>query len=136
MSAQTDKRRPYVRSMASWWMRDPYFIRYMAMEATSVLVAVYAVILLVGLARLSQGEAAYNGWLDALKSPLSVGFHVLILLVFAYHTWSWFKIMPKTMPTIYVGGAPLPQPAITWTGVVVAVVLNLLVLAILMGVKP
>ena len=136
MSAQMDKRRPYVRSMAGWWTRDPYFIRYMAMEATSVLVAVYAVILLVGLARLSQGEAAYNGWLDALKSPLSVGFHVLILLVFAYHTWSWFKIMPKTMPTIYLGGTKLPQPAITWTGVVVAVVLNLLVLAILMGVKP
>jgi len=136
MSAQMDKRRPYVRSMAGWWTRDPYYIRYMAMEATSVLVAVYAVILLVGLARLSQGEAAYNGWLSALKNPWSVGFHVLILLVFAYHTWSWFKIMPKTMPTIYLGGTKLPQPAITWTGVVVAVVLNLLVLAILMGVKP
>ena len=136
MNAQMDKRRPYVRSMASWWTRDPYFIRYMAMEATSVLVAVYAVILLVGLAHLAEGEAAYNGWLEALKSPLSVGFHVLILLVFAYHTWSWFKIMPKTMPTIFVGGTPLPQPAITWTGVVVALVLNLLVLGILMGVKP
>jgi fumarate reductase subunit C len=136
MSAQMDKRRPYVRSMASWWTRDPYFIRYMAMEATSVLVAAYAVILLVGLARLSQGEAAYSGWLEALKSPLSVFIHILILLVFAYHTWSWFKIMPKTMPTIYLGGTKLPQPAITWTGVVAAVVLNLLVLAILMGVKP
>lgn len=136
MSAQMDKRRPYVRSMASWWTRDPYFIRYMAMEATSVLVAVYAVILLVGLARLSQGEAAYNGWLEALKSGPSIVLHVVILLVFAYHTWSWFKIMPKTMPTITLGGTPLPQPAITWTGVVVAVVLNLLVLAILMGVKP
>jgi fumarate reductase subunit C len=71
-----------------------------------------------------------------LKSPLSVAFHVLILLVFAYHTWSWFKIMPKTMPTIYLGGTPVPQPVITWTGVVVAVILNLLVLAILMGVRP
>jgi fumarate reductase subunit C len=117
-------------------MRDPYYIRYMAMEATSVLVAVYAVILLVGLVRLSQGEAAYNGWLDALKSSWSVGLHVVILLVFAYHTWSWFKVMPKTLPAIYLGGAKLPQPAITWTGVVVAVVLNLLVLVILMGVKP
>ena len=136
MSAQMDKRRPYIRSMAGWWTRDPYYIRYMAMEATSVLVAVYAVILLVGLARLSQGEAAYNGWLDALKSRWSVGFHVLILLVFLYHMWSWFKIMPKTLPTIYLGGWKLPQPAITWTGVVVAVVLNLLVLGILMGVKP
>jgi fumarate reductase subunit C len=122
--------------MAGWWKRDPYFLRYMAMEATSVLVAAYAVILLVGVARLSQGEAAYNGWLEALKSPLSVAFHVLLLVVFVYHTWSWFKIMPKTLPTIYVGGAKLEQSTITWTGVVVAVIVNLVVLAILMGVKP
>lgn len=136
MSAQMGKRRPYVRSMNNWWMRDPYFIRYMAMEMTSVLVAAYAVILLVGLARLNQGEAAYNGWLEALATPWSVTFHVLALLVFAYHTWSWFKIMPKTIPTIFVGETPVPQSAITWTGLVVAVVLNLLLLAILMGVRP
>ena len=120
MSAQMGKRRPYVRSMAGWWTRDPYYIRYMAMEATSVLVAVYAVILLVGLLRLTQGEAAFNGWLDSLKSPLSVGLHVLILLVFVYHTWSWFKIMPKTLPTIFIGAAKLEQATITWIGVVAA----------------
>lgn len=136
MNAPMDKRRPYTRSMAGWWKRDPYFIRYLAMEATSVLVAVYALILLVGLFRLSQGELAYNGWLEALKSPLSIGLHVLILLVFIYHTWSWFKVMPKTLPTLYLGSAKVPQSAITWTGVVVAVVLNLLVLVILAGVRP
>ena len=136
MSAQMDKRRPYMRSMSGWWRRDPYFIRYMAMEATSVLVAVYAVILLVGLYRLSQGEADYNDWLASLKNGGSVFFHFLIFLVFVYHTWSWFKIMPKTMPAIYMGGKKLPQPAITWTGVAVALVLNLLVIAILIWVKP
>ena len=99
MSAQTDKRRPYIRSMDNWWKRDPYFMRYLVMEATSILVAVYALILLVGLFRLNQSEAAYNAWLAALQSPLSVGLHVLILLVFIYHSWSWFKIMPKTLPT-------------------------------------
>jgi len=136
MSTQTDKRRPYIRSMDRWWKRDPYFIRYMAMEATSVLVAVYALILLTGLFRLSQGEAAYNGWLETLKSPLSVGLHVLILLVFIYHTWSWFKVMPKTLPPLRFGGVKVPQSAITWVGVVAAVVLNLLVLFIVAGVKP
>ncbi len=136
MSAQMDKRRPYKRTMSGWWRRDPYFLRYMAMEATSVLVAVYAVILLVGLYSLSQGEADYNEWLASLKNGGSVFFHFLIFLVFVYHTWSWFKIMPKTMPAIYMGGRKLPQAAITWTGVAVAVVLNLLVLAILIWVKP
>lgn len=136
MNESTDKRRPYIRSMDRWWKRDPYFIRYLVMEATSVLVAIYALILLVGLFRLSQGEAAYNEWLEALKSPLSVGLHVLILLVFIYHSWSWFKIMPKTLPTFYLRGAKVPQSAITWAGVAVSVVLNLLVLVILSGLKP
>ncbi|MBI2317091.1 MAG: fumarate reductase subunit C [Betaproteobacteria bacterium] len=131
-----DKRRPYVRPMSGWWKRDPFFLRYMAMEATSVLVAVYAVILLVGVARLSQGEAAFNGWLEALRNPLSVFIHILIFLVFVYHTWSWFKVMPKTMPALYVGGSKVAQPTITWSGVIVALVLNLLVLALAMGVKP
>jgi fumarate reductase subunit C len=135
MNTQTDKRRPYIRSMNRWWKRDPYFMRYLAMEATSILVAVYALILLVGVFRLSQGEAAYNGWLEALKSPASVGFHVLILLVFIYHSWSWFKIMPKTLPTIYWRGMKLPQSVITWTGVAVAVVLNLAILLVLSGLK-
>jgi len=135
MNTQTDKRRPYIRPMAGWWKRDPYFMRYLAMEATSILVAIYALILMVGLFRLSQGEAAYNGWLEALKSPMSVGLHVLILLVFIYHSWSWFKIMPKTLPTFYFGGEKVPQPVVTWIGVSVSVVLNLLVLFILSGLQ-
>jgi len=131
MSTQTDKRRPYVRSVDGWWKRDPYYMRYMAMEATSVLVAVYAVILLVGLARLSQGEAAYNGWLEALKSGPSIALHAVILVVFLYHLWSWFKVMPKTMPMIFVDGKKLPPETITYTGVTLAVVVNVIVLIIL-----
>ena len=136
MTPQTDKRRPYMRSMHSWWKRDPYFIRYLAMEATSILVAIYALILLVGLFRLSQGEAAYSEWLDALKSPLSIGVHMIMLMVFVYHTWSWFKIMPKTLPTLYFRGEKVPQPVITRVGVAVSVLLNLLVISILSGWQP
>jgi fumarate reductase subunit C len=136
MSVQVDRRRPYIRSMDNWWKRNLYFLRYLAMEATSVLVAAYALILLFGLFRLNQGELAYNGWLDTLKSPLSIGLHMLILLVFVYHTWSWFKIMPKTLPALYLVGTKIPQSAITWAGVAVAVGVNLLVLFTLSGLKP
>jgi len=131
MSAQMDKRRPYIRSMDSWWKRDPFIVKYIAMEATSVLVAVYAVILLVGLWRLSQGEAAYNGWLAALKSGPSIALHGVILVVFLYHLWSWFKVMPKTMPMIFVGGKKMAGETITYTGVTAAVGVNLLVLILL-----
>ncbi|HXZ49831.1 MAG TPA: hypothetical protein VEG27_12450 [Usitatibacter sp.] len=114
-------RRTYLRPMDGWWRRDPFFLRYMAREATSVFVVAYALILLWGLVRLAEGEARFDAWLAWLASPLSVAFHVLLLAVFAYHTWSWFAIMPKTMPPVVVGGRRLPARAITAAGVAVAV---------------
>ena len=133
MSAQIDKRRPYRRPIRGWWKRDPYFIRYLAMEATSILIALYALILLYGLLRLSQGEAAYNDWLEALQNPLSIILHGLMLLVFTYHSYSWFKIMPKTLPAIYWRGAKLEQAVITRAGIVAALVTNLAIVLVLMG---
>ena len=127
------KRRPYVRSMDGWWKRDPYFIRYMAREVTAVFVAAYAVVLLVGVVRLGQGQAAWDGWLAALKSPLSVLFHLVLLATFIYHTWSWFNIMPKTMPVIFVGGKRLQPGTITMAGLAAAAVACLAVLLIARG---
>ena len=126
-------RRPYVRSMDGWWKRDAYFMRYMAREVTAVFVAAYAVVLLVGLVRLGQGEAAYNGWLQSLKSPPSLVFHLVVLVVFFYHTWSWFNIMPKTMPIMVLGGKRVQPGTITGTGLAAAVVACLAVLLIVRG---
>ncbi|MFH1044460.1 MAG: fumarate reductase subunit C [Pseudomonadota bacterium] len=126
-------RRPYVRSMDDRWKRDPYFVRYMAREVTAVFVAAYAVVLLVGLVRLSQGEAAFNAWLQALKSPLSLVFHLILLATFVYHTWNWFNIMPKTMPMMFVGGKRVQPGAITGTGLAASVVACLAVFFIVLG---
>ena len=106
-------RRPYVRTMDGWWKRDPFFVRYMYREFTAVFVAAYAIVLLVGLIRLSHGEAAWTGWLEAMKSPIALIFHLVVLGVFLYHTWSWFKIMPKTMAAIYRHGQKVPPETIT-----------------------
>ena len=115
-------RRPYVRSMDGWWRRNPFFIVYMIREGTAVLVVAYAVVLLFGVVRLAQGEAAYNGWLTALQSPWSLAFHLVLLVSFIYHTWSWFSIMPKTMPMILIGGKKLQPGVITGAGLAVSAV--------------
>ena len=122
MSSEAGRPRGYVRSMDGWWRRDPYFVRYMAREATAVLVAAYAFVLLAGLICLARGEASYNAWLDALSSPWSLALHVLLLVVFVYHTWSWFLIMPKTMPLMFVQGKKLPAAVITGVGLAAATV--------------
>ena len=122
MSSGADRPRGYIRSMDGWWRRDPFFVRYMAREATAVLVAVYAFVLLVGLLCLARGEAEYNAWLDALSRPWSLALHVVLLVVFVYHTWSWFLIMPKTMPLLFAGGKKVPGAVITGAGLAVATV--------------
>ncbi len=112
--------RAHVRSMAGWWRRDPYFMRYMVREATALAVALYAIVLLVGVLRLAQGEAAWNGWLAALRSPLSIALHMVLLAAMVYHTISWFEIMPKTLPMMFIRGQRVSARAITRTGLAAA----------------
>jgi fumarate reductase subunit C len=129
-------RRPYVRPMAGWWRRDRFFVVYMVREVTAVIVALYAIVLLVGVLRLSQGEAAWQGWLEALRSPLSILFHVVLLAGMIYHAISWFQIMPKTMPMLFVGGKRVTASTITNAGFAAAVLAALVLLAVAWGLGP
>ena len=126
-------RRPYVRPMSGWWRRDPFFVRYMVREATALIVALYAIVLMVGVLRLSEGEAAWNGWLEALRSPLSVALHVVMLAGMVYHAISWFEIMPKTMPMLFVGGRRVAAQSITRVGLAAAAVAALALFALAWG---
>jgi fumarate reductase subunit C len=132
MSTETNRPRGYIRSMNGWWRRDPFFVRYMIRETTAVLVVVYAIVLLCGLISLAQGQAAYDRWLSALASPWSLALHVLLLAGFVYHTWSWFLIMPKTMPLLFVGGRKVGPAMITGAGLAIA---TIICLALVVAVK-
>lgn len=111
--------------MDGWWKKNPFFVEYVIHESTALFVLAYAVTLLVGLIRLGQGEAAWNGWLAALQSPVAVVFHLALLVAIAYHAYTWFKIMPITLPPIRVGGEKLSPCAIITGGLVAAAVASL-----------
>ena len=133
MQTSADARKPYRRTMQGWWRRDAFYIEYMLHEATALFVAAYAIVLLVGLVRLAQGAAAWNGWLQALESPWSIAFHVLLLIAIGYHAWSWFKIMPRTLPPVRIGGKRLSAGAITAAGVIAWIVATCVVLGLVWG---
>ena len=120
----------YVRPMKGWWRRDPFFMRYMAREATAFAVLIYAVILMFGVVQLAQGEAAWNGWLAAMRSPWSIALHLVLLVSMLVHVQSWFEIMPKTMPTMYVGGRRVAQETITRIGWVAALLASIALFAL------
>jgi fumarate reductase subunit C len=127
---------PYVRPMAGWWSRNPFFVRYMVRELTAVAVWVYALVLTVGVVRLGQGEAAWNAWLQALRSPASIALHLVLLLGMVLHTHSWFEIMPKTMAPMVVKGERVSAERIQRTGWSVAVVVFVLVLLLAVWSQP
>lgn len=135
MNHRATLRRGYVRPMQGWWRRDPFFVKYMIREVTAVAVLVYAIILMMGVVRLSQGEAAFNGWLAALKTPGSILLHLVLLASMIVHAKSWFDIMPKTMPLMFMGGHRVEGSTITRTGYVVTIVATVLVLALVWGVR-
>lgn len=135
-STQKDGRRPYMRPMAGWWQRNPFFVRYMLREVTALAVAAYAIVLLVGLICLTNGAFAFQSWLNVLRSPLSIALHLLLLVAMVYHSWTWFEIMPKTMPPMYSGGKRVAGAVITWTGVAAAVAVTLLLFGIFWSLRP
>ncbi len=135
-NSQGDARRPYVRSMDGWWRKNPFFVKYMMREVTAFVVAAYAIMLLVGLLSLARGEAAYNTWLEVQTHPISLILHFLGLVGLVYHTWTWFEIMPKTMPPMYSNGKRVEGSVITTVGVVVAVIVTVAILLLAWSVKP
>jgi len=130
------KTKAYVRPMAHWWRRDRFFARYMLREATAVAVLVYAIVLMVGLVRLAQGVAAWNGWLAALRSPLSLGLHGVLLVAMFVHAKSWFEIMPKTMPLILPSGRRLSPAMIRRSGWAACVFAGLALFVFAWGWRP
>lgn len=116
--------------MDGWWKKNPFYVEYMVHEGTALFVAAYAITLLVGLVRLGQGPEPWAGWLDAMKSPLSIVFHLALLVAIAYHAFTWFKLFPLTMPPIIVGGKKVEPCVVVSTGWTAAVVAALVLLGI------
>ena len=115
----------YTRPMAGWWKRSPFYLWYMLREASCLFITAYALLLLWGLYRLAQGPIAFAAWRASLSAPPSLVFHALALVLVAYHSWTWFKIMPKTLPRI-----PVPDWFVVAGGVIGVVVCSALILSL------
>lgn len=117
-------RRPYVREVprVTWWLKQPRYIRYMMREISAALIGAYILIIVVGVVRLSQGQAAYEAFLGAVWSQIGITFSIIALLFALYHSYTWFQVTPKAMP-LRLAGKRVPGTAIVaahWLGFAVA----------------
>ena len=123
----------YVRPMAGWWRRNPFYVWYVAREASCVFITLYALVVLTGLLRLYQGKSQFDAWRESLAGPLSIAFHIAALAFVLYHSWTWFKVMPKTLPFVRLGGRRVPDRLIVVSGVVATVLVSI---ALFWAVRP
>ena len=121
----------YVRTIPKvrWFLRHPRYVRYMAREATCLFIGAYTLLLVWGLRELSNGAAAWQAFLECLRSPASVVFHVLALGFASYHSITWFNLTPKALP-VQVGSDFLPEWVISGAHYAGWVVVSLAVLAL------
>lgn len=99
--------RPYVRALPRvfWFTRRPRYVRYMARELSCFFIAGYGALMVAGLAKLAAGPAAWQGFLEALRSPASIAFLVVALGFALYHSMTWFNLAPKAIALPFVSAA-------------------------------
>ena len=106
---QASLRKPYQQPQpANWWLQNPCYRFYMLREATSVPIFLYALVLIWGLFRLSQGEVAFTDWLQLMDSPLLRLFHGLVIAAALLHAYTWFELTPKIL-VIRLRGFRIPD---------------------------
>ena len=111
--AEKVSRKPYLREMTSEWIfRHPRYLRYMTREFSCLFIGAWTLMLVYALARLSEGPQAWAAFLEGLKSPLIVAFHVVALAFATYHSITWFKLTPKALP-LQMGEEFVPDGAIS-----------------------
>jgi fumarate reductase subunit C len=121
--------KPLVRDLppGSWYFRHPRYLRYMAREITCIFVGAYSLFLVCMIARLSEGQASYDAFIAALKSPVSVIFSVLVFIAALYHAITWIGAMEKAI-RLQSGEDLVPASTITKFFFAVWIVLSLIIL--------
>jgi fumarate reductase subunit C len=73
----------------------------MLRELSGVFLAGYTILLLVLVAKVHDGAAAYTSFRDTLRSPALIVFSCVALLFALLHSVTWFQAMPKVLPLRY-----------------------------------
>lgn len=126
--AEQVSRKPYLRPITSEWIfRHPRYLRYMLREFSCLFIGAWTLLAVAGLKSLADGRAAYEAFLEGLRGPASIAFHVIALAFAAYHSITWFRLTPKALP-LQLGETFAPDAAISGAHYVVWAGISLLVL--------
>lgn len=85
------------RMRLAWYLERAPYLRFMLRELSSAFVAYYVVLMLVQIAALESGPAAYAGFQNTMRSPVFIVVNAFALVFFVFHAVTWFKLVPRVM---------------------------------------
>lgn len=110
MSDVKNYRKPYNPPVeATWWIKNPFFFRYMLREGTAACALFVALELVFGIFMFlmsdlnavvvtAQSAAPYLWWVqDFLGHPLIMLINLACLGGILFHAVTWFALMPKAV---------------------------------------
>ena len=115
-----------------WWARRWPYTRFISRELTSLAVGYAAVLLIVQIWALSQGEQMYERFVELLQSPIALGVHFLVLIALLFHTVTWLNLAPSAL-VIRLGRKQLPDSVVRGAHYLAWIAVSVLVVWLLLG---
>ena len=115
-----------------WWANRWIHVKFILRELTSICVAFYSILLLFFVRSVLSGPEDYDMFVSALRSPVLIIIHLLLLVGLIFHSISWFNLAPQAM-VLKMGRNKVPALAIALVNylgwVLISVVVVWLVIA-------
>ena len=94
-----------------WWLEKLAYGKFITRELTSVAVGYVAMLLMLEVWVLSEGQGAYERFGNLLQSPPVLFFHGVVLLFLLFHSVTWFNLAPKAL-VLHLGRRRVPDAAV------------------------
>ena len=135
-AARPDRPKVFQPKMpANWWLKHPKYFLFMMRELSSVFIAIFLVVLLIQIAQLlrgpAAGPAAYNAFVQKLRAPGWIVFHIVAFLFALYHSVTWFEAAAKIV-VIRRGEHRVPPEAVAGAGFGAWGVVSLVILVLVL----
>ena len=104
--------RAYRRTLSTfWWVHKRTYLIFVLRELSSIFVAWFVLFLVLLIAAVGRGDAAYQDFLDFAAHPVVLVVNVVAFAFIVLHTVTWFDLTPKAMDA-RVGGRKVPASAV------------------------
>jgi fumarate reductase subunit C len=94
-----------------WWVKKWSYFVFVMRELSSIFVAWWVVYLLILIAAVGRGRAAYADFHDFASNPAVEVLNVIAFAFVVLHAITWFALTPKAMDA-RVGDRPVPSWAV------------------------